>query len=106
MPTAGVRCGHGLLTVVYYLWSCILHGTSQLKRRQLYKDSESLRKGELHKMRQDFFLDRLHGQLQEMLEQKDLIMAQIKALEADVQISRTAIQEAQSRLARRRRRAF
>lgn len=57
-------------------------------------------------MRQDFFLDRLHGQLQEMLEQKDLIMAQIKALEADVQISRTAIQEAQSRLARRRRRAF
>ncbi|XP_026193929.1 coiled-coil domain-containing protein 40 [Cyclospora cayetanensis] len=72
-----------------------LENSIKLKRRELYKDSETLRKDELQKMRQDFFLDRLHGQLQEMSEQKDSIVAQIKAHEADHEVSKTAIREAQ-----------
>lgn len=49
----------------------------------------------MQKLRQDFFLDRLNGQLQEMIEQKDLLLAQIKAQKADMEVSRTAIQESQ-----------
>ena len=51
------------------------------------------------KMRQDFFLDRLHSQLHEMNEQKEFINAQIKAQQADLQACKTSIQEAQRRLA-------
>lgn len=72
-----------------------LEDAIKLKRRQLYKDSETLRKSELQKMRQDFFLERLHRQLQEMVEQRDLLEAQIKAQEAGAQTSRAAVQETQ-----------
>ncbi|KAL8431120.1 hypothetical protein Efla_004641 [Eimeria flavescens] len=75
-----------------------LEDAIKLKRRQLYKDSESLRKQELQKMRQDFFLDRLHGQLQELLEEKDILLAQLKAQEADLELSRNAIQECQGEI--------
>ena len=67
----------------------------QLKRRELYKDAEDLRQSEIIKMRQDFFLDRLHNQLREMNEEKEFINAQIKAQQADLQACRTSIQEAQ-----------
>ncbi|KAL8270016.1 hypothetical protein Esti_006049 [Eimeria stiedai] len=70
-----------------------LEDAIKLKRRQLYKDTESLRKDELQKMRQDFFLDRLHGQLQELTEEKELLLAQLKAQDADLELSKNAIQD-------------
>lgn len=70
----------------------------QLKRRELYKDNEDLRKGEIEKMRQDFFLDRLKCRLYDLTEQNTFCEAQIREVEEELVSTKNAITESQSKL--------